>query len=60
MTSKNALMAVGAVMLLMGLWSLLVNYASLPEIGVETTVWASLLEVVLGGFGLYVAYSDKK
>lgn len=60
MTSKNVLMIVGAVVLLMGLWSLLVAYAGLPEVGVETTVWASLVEVVLGGLGLYVAYSDKK
>lgn len=60
MTSKNVLMAISAVVLLMGLWSLLVAYAGLPEVGVESATIASVVQVVLGGLGLYVAYSDKK
>lgn len=59
MTSKNVLMAVGAVVALMGVWALLAEYAGFPALGATEPVWHAVAKVLVGGFGFYVAYKDK-
>jgi len=59
MTSKNVLMVVGSLVALMGVWALLAQYAGLPNLGATEPVWHAVAKVLIGGFGVYVAYSDK-
>jgi hypothetical protein len=59
MTTKNVLYLVAGAVALMGVWSLLATYAGFPSMGVTDPWWHAVLKVALGGFGLYVAYSDK-
>lgn len=59
MTSKNVLMVIGALVALMGVWSLLAQYTSLPNFGVVDPVWHAVAKILVGGFGVYVAYTDK-
>jgi hypothetical protein len=59
MTSRNVLMVIGVVVALMGVWSLLAQYAGFPSFGVSDPVWHAVAKVLIGGFGVYVAYSDK-
>lgn len=59
MSTKNTLYVVAGFVALVGVWSLLATYAGFPDLGVSAPWWYAVLEVALGGFGVYVAYSDK-
>ncbi len=56
MKSKNVLMALGAVVAVMGL---LAAFNVLSSLGTEP-VWHSWAKVVVGVAAVYVAYSDKE
>jgi hypothetical protein len=59
MTSKNVLMVFGAVVALMGVWSLLAVYAGFPSLDATEPVWHAFAKVLVGGFAVFVAYREK-
>ncbi|MDD3481017.1 MAG: hypothetical protein PHW75_02215 [Patescibacteria group bacterium] len=54
MSSKNVLMALGAVVAVMGLLAVF----NLLDLGTEP-VWHSWVKVVVGAAAVYVGYADK-
>jgi hypothetical protein len=60
MSVKNALYLVAGAVVLMGVWGLLVVMVPSMAFGLPVDPWwHAVLKVVLGGYGLYVAYSAK-
>lgn len=60
MTVKNTLYLVAGLVLLMGLWGLLAYFVPSMAFGFAVDPWwHAVLKVALGGYGVYVAYSEK-
>jgi len=58
--TKTFLLILGALILLMGLWGLLVMWMPSVAFGLPVDPWwHALVKVVLGGAAVYVAYTDK-
>lgn len=57
---KNTLYLVAGVFVFMGVWGLAAYFV--PSMAFGLTVdpwWHEVLKLALGGYGVYVAYSDK-
>lgn len=60
MSTKNALYLVAGLVFLMGLWGVLVYFVPSMAFGLPADPWwHGVLKLLVGGYGLYVAYSDK-
>ena len=58
--TKNFLMVLGVIILLMGAWGLLAAFSVDLAFGLPVDpVWHALIKVVIGGAAVFVAYTDK-
>jgi hypothetical protein len=58
--TKNFLLVLGVLVLLMGVWGLLAAWSSDLAFGFAVDPWwHAVVKVVLGGAAVYVAYTDK-
>ncbi len=58
--TKNFLLVLGVLILLMGVWGVLAAYSVDLAFGFPVDPWwHAVVKVVLGGAAVYVAYTDK-
>jgi uncharacterized membrane protein HdeD (DUF308 family) len=57
--SKKVLLAVGILIVIMGIWGMLSNY--FPTIAnIYDPLWHGILKIIVGAFCIIIALKDKK